>query len=48
MIWMSCWELIKTGLGVGGFYFFFFFNYFMKYKQHLDQKTCGIEETCRH
>jgi len=20
----------------------------MKYKQHLDQKTCGIEETCRH
>lgn len=25
MIWMSCWELIKTGLGVGGFYFFFFF-----------------------
>lgn len=25
-----------------------FFNYFMRYKQLLDQKTCGIEETCRH
>lgn len=39
MIWMSCWELIKNGLGWGFYFVGFFFNYFMKHKTTLGPKN---------